>query len=115
MPPLAHPGGSPLVLHAGKADVGGCRAQSSVSAVKAAGALGKLAAARDVPSSGRERGGGFISGHSCMEALWHKGSSPGPPLPPGCEGRQLPYHEHRCWSSFCPLRQPRRAGTQGSW
>lgn len=76
MPPLAHPSGSPLVLHAGKADTGSCRAQSGVSAAKAAGAWGKQAAARDALSSGK--GAGFISRQGCMEALWRKGSSPGP-------------------------------------
>lgn len=78
MPPLARPGGSPLVLPGGKADTGGCQAQSGVSAAKAAGALGKEAAASNMPSSGRERGGGFTSGHRSMEALWREGSSPGP-------------------------------------
>lgn len=56
MRPLDHPSGSPPVLHAGKADTGSCRAQSGMSAAKAAGTRGKRAAARDALSSGREQG-----------------------------------------------------------
>lgn len=54
-----------------EADGSGCWAQSSVPAVKASGALGKQAAVREMPSSGRERGGGFFSRHGCAEALRH--------------------------------------------
>lgn len=71
----ARPGASPLVLRAGKADASGCRARSSVSAAKAAPGSGQQ---RDVPSRGREQQGEFISRQGCMEALWCKGSSPGP-------------------------------------
>lgn len=46
--------------------------------VRGEGALGKQAAARDVPSSSREQGGGFVSRHRCMKALWHTGSSLAP-------------------------------------
>lgn len=114
MPPLAHPSGSPLVLHAGKADTGSCRAQSGVSAAKAAGARGKQAAARDALSSSRERVS-FL-GMAAWRHFGVRAASLGlAPSPTRLRGQVAPLSQAPLWELVFPLCQPRQGGTQGSW